>query len=519
MASLAAPYSPRRPTDTVLHTVVREHLATFLRFTRDTYEKPLPRYVENELRAYLKCGVFEHGFVRLHCDGCGHDLLVAFSCKGRGVCPSCGGRRMASTAAHLVDRVLPTVPLRQWVLSLPFEIRRLAAFDPKVLSRINKTFVEEIFAHYRGGMTEAEAPCGAVTFVQRFGGSLNLNVHFHVVALDGVFVGERDQLRFLDAPTPTRADLAVVVRKTAERVMGWLDRHARAFSDGDEPDAITACASAAMQRGIHVELPATKDEKVPDDIPESHASAAYASFDVHAGVRIRAEDHVGRERLCRYGARPAFATSRFRQLPNGQIAFRVKYADKGKAKHRIMTPLELLARISALIPPPRYPLVRYHGVLAPASPWRKWVIPKPPTAEPNETACDQNEPKPPNPPHLARSSRVATQARPPTPTPSGPRVSAAHLAPNILTIPHWKRLGEGALLARSPRVDWATLLRRTFDVDIKTCIKCGTELELRAVVTEHTVIRSLLDRLDIERPPRPRRARDPTTLFYADDVN
>ena len=86
MSRLARAYEPRRPTETVLYRVVREHLETFLAQTRETYERPLPRYVEAELRAYLRCG---------------HDLLVAFSCKTRGVCPSCCGRRMSNCAAHL----------------------------------------------------------------------------------------------------------------------------------------------------------------------------------------------------------------------------------------------------------------------------------------------------------------------------------------------------------------------------------------------------------------------------------
>ncbi len=63
---------------------MRDWLETFLAHARQTYEAPLPRYVEQELRGYLRCGVFAHGFVRAHCDTCGHDLLVAFSCKARG---------------------------------------------------------------------------------------------------------------------------------------------------------------------------------------------------------------------------------------------------------------------------------------------------------------------------------------------------------------------------------------------------------------------------------------------------
>ncbi|MCY7308276.1 MAG: transposase zinc-binding domain-containing protein [Rhodoferax sp.] len=71
-----------------------------------------------------------HGFQRLRCADCGHDRGLAFSCKRRGFCPSCGARRMSQSAAHLVDRVIPQVPERQWVLSLPLPLRLLLAVQP-----------------------------------------------------------------------------------------------------------------------------------------------------------------------------------------------------------------------------------------------------------------------------------------------------------------------------------------------------------------------------------------------------
>jgi ribosomal protein S27E len=79
---------------------------------RSAENRPLPRYVEQEFEAYLKCGLLEHGFLRVQCESCQAEKLVAFSCKGRAFCPSCGGRRMAETAALLVDEVLPRVPVR-----------------------------------------------------------------------------------------------------------------------------------------------------------------------------------------------------------------------------------------------------------------------------------------------------------------------------------------------------------------------------------------------------------------------
>ena len=76
---------------------------------------------------YLQCGRLEYGFLRLRCDTCHTEHLLAFSCKRRGFCPSCGARRMADGAAWLVDQVLPERPIRQWVLSLPFPLRFLSA--------------------------------------------------------------------------------------------------------------------------------------------------------------------------------------------------------------------------------------------------------------------------------------------------------------------------------------------------------------------------------------------------------
>ena len=177
-------YVRHRPEDTLLYEIVQDHLDPFLAHVREQGGRPLPRYVEREFREYLRCGILAHGFLRLYCDRCGKDLLVAFSCKGRGLCPSCGARRMSGNAAQLADRVFPDVPLRQWVLSVPFDLRLLLASKAEVLSAVIRIFIEEVFRWYTGQAKSyglAEPKCGAVTFTQRFGGSLNLNVHLHVI--------------------------------------------------------------------------------------------------------------------------------------------------------------------------------------------------------------------------------------------------------------------------------------------------------------------------------------------------
>jgi hypothetical protein len=130
VARPSARYEPRRPAEDVLSQIVQAYLETFLAQAASLRDgNGLPPFVEGEFRAFLRCGSLAGGFARFRCTACGLDRLVAFSCKGRGFCPSCGGRRMAERAAHLVDHVFPDVPVRQWVLSLPYRLRYRLAWD------------------------------------------------------------------------------------------------------------------------------------------------------------------------------------------------------------------------------------------------------------------------------------------------------------------------------------------------------------------------------------------------------
>ncbi len=160
----------------MLYQVVAGELESFLARGQER-DRPVPGFVEKEFRAFLDCGILAQGFLRLHCPECGQDRLLAFSCKARVWCPSCAGRRMADTAAHLVDRVFPMVPLRQWVLSLPFALRYGMACDRRLTSDVLNVFIRALFGELRRRARQLLGPgssqCGAVTFVQRFGDALN----------------------------------------------------------------------------------------------------------------------------------------------------------------------------------------------------------------------------------------------------------------------------------------------------------------------------------------------------------
>ena len=125
VAAPSTSYEPRSSAQSALYQIVQDHFETFRAQAASLRDgEGLPRFVEQEFRDFLQCGWLVGGFARFHCGDCGLDRLVPFSCKARAICPNCGSRRMAERAAHLLDHVFPDVPVRQWVLSLPYRLPR-----------------------------------------------------------------------------------------------------------------------------------------------------------------------------------------------------------------------------------------------------------------------------------------------------------------------------------------------------------------------------------------------------------
>jgi hypothetical protein len=224
-------YRPRQPTATPLYPVVQHHLETFLAQAAesDPLRNGIPAWVERDFRAYLRCGILAHGFARARCGDCGHERLIAFSCKGRGICPSCNTRRMAEVAAHLTDHVLPHLPVRQWVLSLPKRLRPYLHHNPEVASAVLRIFLRAIRSTLRSASPGAppDAQLGAVSFLHRFGSALNPHFHFHLVVLDGVFTLVPDgTARFHEATLLDARHWLDLQRVVQRRVLRHFCRHA-----------------------------------------------------------------------------------------------------------------------------------------------------------------------------------------------------------------------------------------------------------------------------------------------------
>ena len=271
-------YRPRRPSQSVLYRCVQEHLETWLALAGEGDGDPVPAHVEREFRRYLECGILAHGFARARCGQCGHDFLIAFSCKGRGVCPSCNTRRMVATAAHLTDHVLPRLPVRQWVLAVPKRLRYFLHRDADLQGAALRVFLrvveQQLRAHSPGAGLAARL--GAVAFIHRFGSTLNPHLHFHCVVIDGVF------------------DAAAA---------GGVLFHAASGLDANTIAAVQECVRRRLLRVfVHRGL-------LPEDAARAMAQWDHGGgFSVDRSVRIEAADRAGRERLLRYCARPRSTT-------------------------------------------------------------------------------------------------------------------------------------------------------------------------------------------------------------------
>ncbi len=353
---LAVPdYARHEPEKTLLYEVICAEFVPFLARARFA-GAPVARFVEREVRSYLECGVLAHGFLRVHCDACGRDRLVGFSCKGRGFCPSCGGRRMADTAAHLVNRVLPEVPIRQWVLTLPYLLRYRCAWNARLSSEVLRAFLRAVFADQRRraralyGIRKGQ--CGAVTFIQRFGSALNLTPHFHTLVLDGVYAG----------PSHTPGDDPLM------EMLGAASIRSR-IATGPE-------AGEPWRRlGDRVETVEEDEAGVEASAVIPPRCVRRGGMSLHADVAVPARDRQRLERLCRYVDRPPLALGRLEAMADGRLAYRLKLPWRDGTTHVVMERRELLERLAPLIPPPRAHQVRHHGVLAPCASGQDRVVP------------------------------------------------------------------------------------------------------------------------------------------------
>jgi len=291
---------------------------------------------------------------------------------------------MAESARHLVEEVFGPRPVRQWVLSVPVPLRFLFASKPEAIGPV-LGIVHRVIAGWladQAGVDRATAQCGTVTLIQRFGSALNLNVHFHMLWLDGVYepvAARPDKPRLRRARAPTSAQLTQLAGKIAHRVCrhlvrkGWLegeDESAFLSDSAGGDDGMDGLRMSSITyriaTGKHAGRKVATLQTIPADngSPEGDAGKV-GGFSLHAGVAAEAHESQKLERLCRYIARPAISEKRLSISPQGRVRYQLKTPWKNGTTHVDFEPVDFIAKLAALVPPPRAHLTRFHGVFTP----------------------------------------------------------------------------------------------------------------------------------------------------------
>jgi hypothetical protein len=448
----------RKPRGTALFNVCKNHYQNVLgQFEEHHYD--LPFYIKNSFEGFLKCGDPREGFLRAHCQNCNSSKLVSFSCKKRGICPSCAGRVMNQTAAHLIDSVIPKGKVRQWVLSFPFQIRYLISYDKKTLNHLLGIFIRVVRKHYFDMAKKyghKNPKFGALTFIQRFGGSCNLNVHFHTLFMDGYFYQDKFHgWEFRNVRDITDDEVAELNKKILARMIRSLKRRGviEDFEEGNSqfnPPDFNPGLQSSYKNSINRKIgfginSGGRLKKIGQKYniswtpPIGRRMNYLNGFSLHANVCVGAKKRDSLEHLIRYVARPALCYDRIEQDNFGDIIFRLKTPYDDGTTHLKFSSEEFVEKIISIIPPPRLNLIRYHGVFAPNFKDRKKIVPR---------------------------QKITNQ----------------------------KSDSDGEVIPdkKSYWIKWADLLKRVFKEDALKCHKCGKQMSIVAHICDMYSINKIL---------------------------
>ena len=269
---------------------------------------------------FLECGDPHYGFARIYCDGCGHDYLLAFSCKTRYYCPSCHQKRVIAYGERVEDNVLAPVAHRQYVFTLPRLLWPIIAISRAWLGelyRIAARLLERAYAEALPGGRP-----GLVLFVQTFGDLVNFHPHVHVLAADGAF---RADSAFVELPAVPEELLSAAFRSEVLKVL-------------------------------------VAERAVSEQLAQDMLGWQHSGFSVHNRVRVAKDDAEGRKQLARTMLRAPLSLAKMTyDAKSGTVLYRSKMHAGLKRNFQVMAGAEWLELLCRHIPDRYEHLVRYVG--------------------------------------------------------------------------------------------------------------------------------------------------------------
>jgi hypothetical protein len=457
-------YRPRSATND-LKEIVEDSMEELFGVWEDRFRErygPLPERVRTLLERFVRCGDLHFGFLRLRCvnPDCKKrgERLVSFSCKSRHLCPSCGQRRAIQWAERMVEVLLPVVPYRQLVFTIPIALRKAFLFDRSLygeLCRIayasTRDYLRERARSFPGRSKAAPA---MVVSPQSHGDLLTHNPHVHSICSLGLFRSDGVYLSMEDVDF---SGLEAVFR---ERFFSLMLRR----------------------------------QKVRPETLERMRSWEHSGFNVDFARRIDATDRAGLQGLLSYMERAPVSLRRLTYLDDGTVHYQgTKFHPRLNTDHQLLSPVEFLAHLV------HHVLLRYevssrcYGAISTTFRRKLGWLRDPPVDEP--------------PPELLSPSALPGALPAPSPCllPCG---QTSLLAPTL------SPQEEDSEFARGRRRGWAKLISKVWLEDPSLCASCQQPMKIISAINspeQDDVIERVLRHMKLWDPPwqRQRRARAP----------
>jgi hypothetical protein len=321
MSGIFPVYRPRKPQESPYYRCVEDNFETLEQVYDDRFGTQygfFRAYVRQVIHRFLDCGILHNGFARVKCEECGHEYLLAFSCKRRHFCPSCHQKRVVEFGEWLCEEVLKAVPHRHFVFSIPKILRRYFLYDRKLLSDLSRCGWESLKELFKETVPENGAVPGAVIAIQTFGDFLGFNPHLHVLCSDGCFYGEG---MFRVAPRFTTKTLEEIFRHKVFKIL--------------------------LSKG-----------RITEDLVDMLMKWRHSGFNVFCGSRIQPGEEEAMENLARYIIRASFSQERMTYVPEKS---KVIYQSKDGKEEKIFDALEWMAAMCSHVPNKGEQMVRYYG--------------------------------------------------------------------------------------------------------------------------------------------------------------
>ena len=318
-------YQPRRPRETVLYQLVETCYEGVKAQWDDRFEKRYGRwrgFVDNVVWRYLDCGIDEAGFARVFCGHCKDEYLLPFSCKVRGLCPSCDAKRAAAFATFLKDELLEDVGHAQWVFTLPKMLRPYFLYRRELLGPLCRAAYETVKELMMAAVEDIDIRPGMVAVIQTFAQTLRWNPHIHALTSRG---GWNARGQWIPVPYIDARAAALLFR---HKVFQLLKNH-----------------------GL-----------LSEERMELLLSWRHTGFSVDNSVNVYPSDERGLERLARYVIRSPVSLQRLHGLPQTKQVFYQVNKGHDQDDSEIIDSMEFVARVLMHVPDFNKPYIHYYGI-------------------------------------------------------------------------------------------------------------------------------------------------------------